>query len=191
MCRTSVLGWVWKPNFGSVPRTDAGRRHHVLHGVCVEAKRSARRGGKGNRPLKVPSHADPSGPYEQAGPGSLAGLDIQSRRDDLKVAQDVSPGLGLEEKRLNPFHFSRPFGTGPRGKDGASISCEGANDSTPDIVHCSLYLPQASGASSKPLDTGVSLLPWNLSSDRLWMRMACWRSPWNKRGWDSPKAASR
>ena len=25
-------------------------------------------------------------------PGSSAGLDIQSRRDDLKVAQDVSPG---------------------------------------------------------------------------------------------------
>ena len=31
-------------------------------------------------------------------PGSSADLDIQSRRDDLKVAQDVSPGLELEEK---------------------------------------------------------------------------------------------
>jgi len=38
----------------------------------------------------------------------------------------------------------RPFGTGPRGKGGASILCEGANDSTPDGVHCSLNLPQAS-----------------------------------------------
>ena len=40
-------------------------------------------------------------------PGSSAGLDIQSRRDDLKVAQDVSPGLELEEK-------GSPVGTSER-----------------------------------------------------------------------------
>jgi len=32
------------------------------------------------------------------GSGCSAGLDTQSRRDYLKVAQDVSPGLELEEK---------------------------------------------------------------------------------------------
>jgi hypothetical protein len=38
-------------------------------------------------------------------------------------------------------YSGRPFGTGPRGNVGASISFEGANDSTPNFAHSSLNLP--------------------------------------------------
>ena len=107
------------------------------------------------------------------GSGCSAGLDTQSRRDDLKVAQDVSPGLALEEKgspggtaesipssavptglaellgsvpRTDVLGYFQvvPSGLEPRSKGGASIWCDGNNDNLMDAVHFSLNLPQAS-----------------------------------------------
>jgi hypothetical protein len=59
--------------------------------------------------------------------GCSATYRLQSRRDDLNLAQDVTMGLEFQV-------------------GGASLSRDRGNDNTPDVVHSSLTLPQASQA---------------------------------------------
>ena len=94
----AVRGNVWEPRYLPYrlrpPVFGATENEALTSGAplrCARSKAVSRNGSRNCRSLG-------SAPNEQAGSGCSAGLDTQSRRDDLKVAQDVSPGLELEEK---------------------------------------------------------------------------------------------
>ena len=88
----AVRGNVWEPRYLPYrlrpPVFGATENEALTSGAplrCARSKAVSRNGSRNCRSLG-------SAPNEQAGSGCSAGLDTQSRRDDLKVAQDVSPG---------------------------------------------------------------------------------------------------